>query len=74
MRRGFASTDRPGNLICISSRKQRLAAVRAIVAYLERVRDAELRSVGAAAPGWRYESELIAAVIDEAVNVLETLY
>jgi len=78
MNRGFAFiTAQYVSPMRIATRKQRLTAVKAVIACLERISGAERRQMdsarNAAAAGWRYESELIASIIDEAVFVLETL-
>jgi len=44
-------------------------AVKAITVYLERIRDAELRT---SAPSC--ETELLASIIDEAICILETIH
>jgi len=70
VRRGFAcaGTQTDGKM-SISSRKRRFMAVKAIVVYLERIRDAELRAFPASC-----ETELVASIIDEAVCILEMLH
>jgi endonuclease/exonuclease/phosphatase family metal-dependent hydrolase len=78
MNRGYAYIDtQPKGALHISTRKQRIAAVKAVVAHLERIRDAERRQMGAAlhATGLclRCESELVASIIDEAIFVLDTI-
>jgi len=78
MNRGFAYIDtQPIGSLHIATRKQRLTAVRAVIAHLERIRDAERRHMDAArrpaASGWRCESELIASIIDDAIWALDTI-
>ena len=65
-----------GRIVSTATRKQRLTAIKAIVIYLERIRDAEKHCLESAALAthWRCETELIASVIDEAIMVLEDLY
>jgi len=78
MNRGFVfmSTQSKGPLR-IASRKQRLLAIKAVIAHLEQISNAERRHMyfirDTAANGWRCESELIASIIDEAVFVLESI-
>ena len=74
MKRGFMIHTESRQSIDISSRKRRIVAVRAIIAHLDRIRNTELRSMNNAPPHWRCESELISEVIDEAINILESLY
>jgi len=78
MNRGFAYIDtQPMGSLHIATRKQRLTAIKAVIVHLERIRDAERRYMDAArrpaASIWRYESELIASIIDEAILVLDTI-
>lgn len=70
MRRCFLADNAPMD---ISSRRRRIVAIKAIIAHLDRIRDAEQRSMAYATPLWRCESELISTVIDEAISVLESL-
>ena len=74
MKRGFMICDEPRILTDITSRRRRIVAIRAIIVYLDRIRDAERRSMAKAAPHWRCEAELISGVIDEAICILESLY
>lgn len=76
MNRGFSFAEKRPS-INISSRKQRLLAVRVIITYLERICNAERHGMDAvpqpAASPWRCEAELIASTIDEAVWILDTI-
>jgi hypothetical protein len=76
MNRGFAFIGQ-ANPMRIATRKQRLMAIKAMIVYLERISDAERRQMntaqGPVAACGRYESELLASVIDEAVFILDTL-
>jgi len=76
MNRGYSFVDTQTS-INISSRKQRLMAVKAMVVLLERISNAERRQMKAvrdpATSGRRCESELIASIIDEAIFILDTL-
>ena len=78
MNRGLACIGvQPKTALHVTTRKQRVIALKAVVAHLERIRDAERRQMdavrGPAAPGCRCESELIASIIDEAIWVLDTI-
>ena len=73
MRRGIGYGGEPST-VNISSRRRRIIAVKAIVTYLERIRDAERRSMASAEPHRRCESELISSAIDDAIFILEILY
>jgi hypothetical protein len=76
MNRGFSFTEKRPT-IDISSRRQRLLAVKVIITYLERICDAERYGIDAVpqlvASPWRCEAELIASTIDEAIWILDTI-
>ena len=71
MNRGFAVIAEQPKKIHIYSRKQRILAIKVIIYYLERIRDAERRHSNIS--GRQYEAELIASIIDEAVCILEAI-
>jgi hypothetical protein len=78
MRELTPASENVCNNLKVSTRRQRLMAVKSMVVYLGRVRDAERRCMDAsprpaASSPQRYEAELIASVIDEAICVLEAL-
>ena len=78
MNRGYAYIDaRPGAVLRIATRKQRRTAIKAVIAHLERIRDAERRQMDSArspaASGLRCEHELVASIIDDAIWVLDTI-
>lgn len=71
MNRGFAYIDEhPKRMPRFRSKRQCFTAIRVIIAHLERLRDAERRQMCTA---WRYEAELIASIIDEAIWILDTI-
>jgi hypothetical protein len=78
MNKGFMCVGRyPENTISVATRRRRLTALKAIVTYLERIRDIELKNMDAvhnpAASSWRYEAQIIISVIDDAIIVLNAL-
>jgi hypothetical protein len=76
MNRGFVFMSTQSKVqLRTGSRKQRLTAIKAVIAHLERISNAERRHMNLVrdATGLRCESELIASIIDEAIFILETL-
>ena len=58
--------------------KQRVIAVKSIIVYLERIRDAAIRHPAIAPQSYalteqRYEAEYFAEIIDEAIYILEII-
>jgi len=76
--RTYFSPTQTNNTLGISTRKQRLMAVRRIVVFLERIRNKELSKMNEYRPDnaspWRYEAEQIISIVEDAICILDQLY